>query len=376
MPSRLFSPIVIGGMQFDNRIAVSPMCQYSADDGSATDWHLQHWMTLAMSGAGMVTVEATGVERRGRITHGCLGLYSDHNEAAAARGLAAARRVARSGTRFGIQLAHAGRKASVHRPWQGGAPLGKGDDPWVPVAPSAIPYAEGWHVPEALDRDGIAGIVAAFVAAAERAERAGFDYVEVHGAHGYLLHEFLSPLANRRDDDYGGPLENRMRLLLEVARAVRAALPPAMIVGARLSGSDWVEGGFNADEVVIVARALRDAGIAFVCASGGGMSPSQKVTMVPGYQVPFAERIRREAGIASRAVGLITEPAMAEAIVAEERADLVALGRAILADPRWPWRAAVMLGEKYYPPPQYLRSAPTMDAWAATTPAEARKSAA
>src|SRR5439155_23119493 len=227
-------------------------------------------------------MEATGVERRGRITHGCLGLYGDHNEAAAARALAAARRVAAPGTRFGIQLAHAGRKASVHVPWQGGLPLGKGDDPWTTVAPSAVAYADGWQVPEALDRDGIAAITAASVAAAKRAERAGFDYVEVHGAHGYLLHEFLSPLANRRDDDYGGPLENRMRFLLEVAGAVRAALPPAMIVGARLSATDWVEGGFNADEAVVVARALKETGIAFICCSSGGNSPAQKVTMVPG----------------------------------------------------------------------------------------------
>jgi 2,4-dienoyl-CoA reductase-like NADH-dependent reductase (Old Yellow Enzyme family) len=375
MTSRLFSPIEIGGMQFHNRIAVSPMCQYSADDGSATDWHLQHWMMLAMSGAGLVTVEATGVERRGRITHSCLGLYSDNNEAAAARALAAARRVARPGTRFGVQLAHAGRKASTQMPWQGSRPLGKGEDAWSTVAPSAIPYADGWHIPEALDRDGITAITAAFVEAAKRAERAGFDYVEIHGAHGYLLHEFLSPLANRRDDDYGGRLENRMRFIVEVAGAVRAVLPPAMIIGARLSATDWVEGGFDVGEAVVVARALHEAGVAFVCASSGGVSPNQKVTIVAGYQVPFAERIRREAGLPSRAVGLITEPKMAEAIVAEGRADLVALGRAILADPRWPWRAAAMLGAKFYPPAPYLRAAPTVEAWAAA-PAETRRTAA
>ena len=375
MTSRLFSPIEIGGMQFHNRIAVSPMCQYSADDGSATDWHLQHWMMLAMSGAAMITIEATGVTRAGRITHNCLGLYSDHNEAAAARTLAAARRVARPGTRFGIQLAHAGRKASTQVPWQGGGALGKGEDPWPTLAPSAIAFTESWHVPAALDRDGIAGVTAAFVQAAKRAERAGFDYVEIHGAHGYLLHEFLSPLANHRDDDYGGPPENRMRLILEVARSVRAALPPAMIVGARLSATDWVEGGFKVDEAVIVASALKEAGVAFVCTSSGGMSPHQKPPLGPGYQVPFAERIRREAGLPTRAVGLITEPAMAEAIIAEGRADLVALGRAILADPRWPWRAAVELGGKVHPPAQYLRAMPTVEA-SVTSPAAARRSAA
>jgi 2,4-dienoyl-CoA reductase-like NADH-dependent reductase (Old Yellow Enzyme family) len=376
MTSRLFSPITIGGIEINNRIAVSPMCQYSADDGSANDWHLQHWMMFAMSGAGMITAEATGVERRGRITHGCLGLYTDNNEAAAARALAAARRVARPGTRFGIQLAHAGRKASVRRPWENGGPLGNGEDAWTTVAPSAIAYDEGWHVPHALDRDAIAEVTAAFVAAARRAERAGFDYVEIHGAHGYLLHEFLSPLANRRDDDYGGPLENRMRFLLDVARAVRAALPAAMMIGARLSATDWVDGGFTPDEAVIVARALKEAGIAFICCSSGGLSPHQKPTFGPGYQVPFAERIRREAGIPTRAVGLITEPIMAEAIVAGESADLVAVGRAILADPRWPWRAAATLGAKYHPPLQYLRSMPTMDAWAAEAQVEARRSAA
>jgi 2,4-dienoyl-CoA reductase-like NADH-dependent reductase (Old Yellow Enzyme family) len=375
MTSRLFSPIEIGGMQFHNRIAVSPMCQYSADDGSATDWHIQHWMMLAMSGAGMITAEATGVTRAGRITHNCLGLYSDHNEAAAARALAAARRVARPGTRFGIQLAHAGRKASTQVPWQGGGALGKGEDPWPTLAPSAIAFTDSWHVPQALDREGIAGVTAAFVQAAKRAERAGFDYVEIHGAHGYLLHEFLSPLANRRDDDYGGPLENRMRLILDVAHAVRAALPPAMIVGARLSATDWVEGGFNVDEAVIVAGALKDAGVAFVCASSGGMSPHQKLPLGPGYQVPFAERIRREAALPTRAVGLITEPDMAEAVIAEGRADMVALGRAILADPRWPWRAAVQLGGKVHPPSQYLRAMPTVEAFTAS-PTQARRSAA
>ena len=260
MTARLFTPIEIGGLSFRNRIAVSPMCQYSADDGSATDWHIGHWMSLAMSGAGMVTIEATAVERRGRITHGCLGLYSDDNEAAAQRTLAAARRVAPAGTRFGIQLAHAGRKASNRLPWQGGGPLRPDEDPWQTVGPSAIPFDEGWNVPTPLDEAGIARLVENFVAAAKRAERAGFDFVEIHGAHGYLIHEFLSPLSNKREDRYGGPLENRMRLLLEVARAVRAALPARMMVGARLSASEWTEGGFSVDEAVVAARALKDVG--------------------------------------------------------------------------------------------------------------------
>jgi 2,4-dienoyl-CoA reductase-like NADH-dependent reductase (Old Yellow Enzyme family) len=372
MTSPLFSPITVGPLTLPNRIAVSPMCQYSADDGSATDWHMQHWMSLAMSGAGMVTIEATGVERRGRITHGDLGMYSDDNEAAARRTLLAARRVAPPGTRFGIQLAHAGRKASTHVPWQGGGQLGRHDDPWETVAPSAIPYAD-WHVPTALDQGGIERVTAAFVSAAERATRAGFDFLEVHGAHGYLLHEFLSPLANQRGDHYGGSLENRMRLIVEVTRAVRKAVPASVMIGARLSATDWVEGGFDVDEAVQVARALKEAGAAYICASSGGLHPAQKINLVPSYQVPFAERIRREAGVVTRAVGMIDDPHVANAIVADGKADIVALARAMLADPRWPWRAAAALGAPMHHVPQYARSVPLITKWAGP---EARATAA
>jgi 2,4-dienoyl-CoA reductase-like NADH-dependent reductase (Old Yellow Enzyme family) len=371
MTARLFTPIEIGGLSFRNRIAVAPMCQYSADDGSATDWHIGHWMSLAMSGAGMVTIEATGVERHGRITHGCLGLYSDHNEAAAARALSAARRVAPAGTRFGIQLAHAGRKASTRLPWEGGGPLRSGEDPWQTIGPSAIAFDDGWHVPEALDESGIARVVGSFVAAGKRAERAGFDFVEIHTAHGYLLHEFLSPLSNKRTDRYGGPLENRMRFLLEVARAVRAALPARIMVGARISAHEWTDGGFSVDEAVVVARALKEIGVAYLCASSGGNWAKAKVPTTPLYQVPFAERIRRESGIVTRAVGLIDRPEDAEAIVADGRADLVALARAVLADPRWPWRAAATLGAPFETPPQYARSAPLMAKWASPVEAQA-----
>jgi 2,4-dienoyl-CoA reductase-like NADH-dependent reductase (Old Yellow Enzyme family) len=357
MPAHLFTPIDLGGLTLPNRIAISPMCQYSAADGSATDWHMHHWMSLAMSGAGMVTIEATGVERRGRITHQCLGLYSDENEAAARRTLDAARRVAPSGTRFGIQLAHAGRKASVDVPWQGGKPLTRDQDSWQTVAPSAIPFDDGWHVPQALDWDGIKQVIAAFVQAAKRAERVGFDFIEIHGAHGYLIHEFLSPFSNKRDDQYGGPIENRMRLILEVARAVRAALSARTMIGARLSATEWADGGFSIDEAVIVARALKDAGVAYICASSGGNFAKAQVPIAPLYQVHLAERIRREANIPTRAVGMITESIEAESIVAEGKADLVALARAILADPRWPWRAAAALGVPFETPPQYARSA-------------------
>ncbi|HTO84971.1 MAG TPA: hypothetical protein VMQ73_22305, partial [Methylomirabilota bacterium] len=242
MRSTLFSPIQLGPLELPNRIVVSPMCQYSADDGCANPvWHRQHWAQLAMSGAALVVVEATGVERIGRITHGCLGIYSDASEAAMARELAAAKRLALPGTRFGIQLAHAGRKASAQVPWAGGKPLAPGEDPWPTVAPSAIPFDDGWPTPQALDDAGIARIREAFVAAARRALAVGFDEVELHMAHGYLLHAFLSPLSNRRTDGYGGTLADRMRLPLEIARAVRAALPSRMALGARITGTDWVD---------------------------------------------------------------------------------------------------------------------------------------
>ena len=373
MTAALFSPISLGSLSFANRIAVAPMCQYSADDGSATDWHTQHWMMLAMSGAAMITIEATGVERRGRISHTCLGLYSDDNEAAAGRTLAAARRVAPPETRFGIQLAHAGRKASLHDPWHGGGPLARHDDAWETVGPSAVPYAHDWHVPTALDQGGIERVVSAFVAAAQRAHRAGFDFVELHFAHGYLVHQFLSPLSNKRTDHWGGPLENRMRLALTIARAVRAAIPASVMMGARMSVTDWVDGGFNPDEAVIVARALKDAGVGYICCSSGANDPAQKITPVPSYQVPFAERIRREAGIPTRAVGLIDDPHVAEAIVSSGKADMVALGRALLADPRWPWRAAAALGAPMHHVPQYARAVPLIVKWAAPA---ARSSAA
>ena len=361
-------------MTFPNRIAVAPMCQYMASDGSPTDWHLQHWMNLAMSGAGMVTVEATAVERRGRITHGDLGLYSDENEATVGRMLAAARRVSPAGTQFGVQLAHAGRKASTQLPWRGGGALEAGQDPWTTVGPSAVPFTEGWHVPEALDEAGIEAIIGKFVAASERAVRAGFDFIELHGAHGYLLHEFLSPFSNRRDDRWGGSPENRMRLIVEIAKAMRAALPGHIMIGARLSISEWMDGGFGPDAAVDVAQALKEAGAAYICCSSGGNAAQAKIVLGPGYQVPFSEKIRKEAGIATRAVGLIVDPQQANAIISEGRADFVALARAMLADPRWPWRAAVSLGVPLEPIDPYSRAASTIKEW--IHPREPRKSAA
>ena len=354
--THLFAPLSLGPIELPNRIAVSPMCQYSACDGSATDWHLQHLMQYAISRAGMVVVEATAVERIGRITHSCLGLYTDANEAALARVLDAARRVAAPGTRFAIQIGHAGRKASCQRPWEGGRPLARGEDPWPVVAPSAMAFTENGPAPEALDEKGLARVVAAFCQAAERAVRLGFDAIELHGAHGYLLHSFLSPLSNRRKDAYGGSLESRMRFPLEVARPVRAAVPRQVALGARITGTDWADGGLTGDDAVAFATALKGAGLDYVCVSGGGAVPQVKVPVAPGYQVPFAAKVRAETGMRTRAVGMILTPDQAQAIVASGQADCVAMARAFLDDPRWVWHAAERLGAEIPIPPPYART--------------------
>ncbi len=351
----LFAPLALGPVELPNRIAVAPMCQYSAADGCAGDWHLQHWCTLGMSGAGLVMVEASGVERRGRITHGCLGLYSDDCEASIARALAVARRVA-GPAKFGIQLAHAGRKASSQLPWDGGGALPAHQDSWPTVSASVLPFDAGWHLPQALDADGLAHVVDAFAAAAHRAVRIGFDVIELHSAHGYLLHQFLSPLSNRRDDDYGGPLANRMRFPLRVLAAVREAVPAGTALGMRISATDWVEGGWNEHDSISLLSAAKGLGLDYVCVSSAGITARADIPLGPGYQVPAAERIRRETGLLTRAVGLITSPRQAEAIVAEGRADQVALARAFLDDPRWGWHAADALGAEVTYPPQYARA--------------------
>lgn len=360
----LFSPVKVGALDLPNRIAIAPMCQYSADDGSATDWHLFHWMNLGMSGAGMVTVEMTDVERRGRISHGCHGLYSDANEYADARALAAAKRFANPGTAFGVQLAHAGRKASCQRPWEGGGPLKADQDPWQTVSASALPFDDGWHTPHALTEKEILETIEKFATAARRAERAGFDFIELHGAHGYLLHQFTSPLSNHRKDDWGGPLENRMRLIVEVAKAVRKAVPK-MTVGARLSIKDWVDGGLTEDETVEVVKALKAEGLSYICCSSGGNSPKQKIPAGPGYQVHLAEYVKKHVDIPVRAVGMIDEPHQADEIVRRGRADIVAIGRAALADPHWPWRAAAALGHEIPVALQYARAAHLPKQWEA-----------
>jgi NADPH2 dehydrogenase len=374
MTSALFAPITLAGLTLPNRLVVAPMCQYSADDGSATDWHLAHLGTLANSGAGLVMIEATAVERRGRITHGCLGLYSDANEAALARVLAHCRRW--GAARIGIQLGHAGRKASAQLPWAGGNALRPEEDPWPTIAPSALPFADDWPAPQAMTEADMARLRAAFVAAAGRALRLGIDLIELHAAHGYLLHEFLSPVANRRGDAYGGSLSNRMRLPLEIVAAVRAAWPEGRPLGLRITGSDWIEGGITPDEAVAFARAVKEAGCDYVCVSSGGISPAAKIALGPGYQVPFAAKVRREAGIATRAVGLIATPRAAERIVAQGEADMVAMARAFLDQPHWGWMAARALGaeEAVRRPPQYLRAAPKL--WPGAAYADAPAAAA
>lgn len=354
--SHLFTPYDLGPLRLPNRIVIAPMCQYSAEDGCATDWHLIHLGQLALSGAGLLTIEATAVSPEGRITAGDLGLWSDETEAALGRVLRAVRQHA--AMPVAIQLAHAGRKASSHVPWRGGQLVPVAEGGWQPVAPSAVPHAAHETPPDALDVAGLQRVIDAFVDSAQRAHRLGIDAIELHAAHGYLLHQFLSPLANHRTDAFGGSLENRMRFPLAVFDAVRAAVPASVPVGVRLSATDWVAGGWDADQSVVFGQALRDRGCAFLHVSSGGVSPAQKIPVGPGYQVPLAERLRAEVGLPTTAVGLITEPEQAEAILAAGQADLVALARGILYDPHWPWHAAARLGGQVTAPPQYWRSQP------------------
>jgi len=355
--SALFSPIKLRSLELANRIVVSPMCQYSADDGAANDWHFTHINNLALSGAAMFCIEATHVEPIGRITPGCLGLWDDVTEAALKPILASVRKHSKAAV--AMQLAHAGRKSSSYRPWEGGQqiPLEKGG--WQTVAPSAIPHKEGELAPNALDAAGLARVRDAFADAAKRAERLGIDALELHGAHGYLLHQFLSPLANHRTDQYGGSLENRMRYPLEVYEAVRAVFPSAKPIGMRVSATDWVEGGWDLPQTIAFAQELKRRGVDWIDVSSGGVSPLQKIPLGPGYQVPFAEAVKQATGLPTIAVGLITEPKQAEDIVSSGKADMVALARGILYDPRWGWHAAATLGGQVDAPPQYWRSQPS-----------------
>lgn len=354
MASQLFTPLKLRGVEFRNRIFVSPMCQYSSDDGLPTPWHLVHLGSRAVGGASLVMVEATAVTPDGRISPGDSGFWSDAH--AEAFGPIAAF-IRAHGAAAGLQLAHAGRKASTAAPWEGGRPLAPGAGAWQTVAPSAVPFGD-YPGPRALGREEIAGLVGQFATAARRAHAAGFQVVELHMAHGYLMHEFLSPLSNRRDDEFGGDLEGRIRFPLQVARAVREAFPADKPVFVRISATDWAEGGWDLPQSVALARWFREIGVDLVDCSSGGLVPDAKVPVGPGYQVPFAEAVRREAGIPTAAVGLITEPAQAEQIIADGRADAVCLARAMLRDPYWPLHAAHALGADVPWPVQYLRAKP------------------
>lgn len=350
----LFQPITFRSVTARNRIVVSPMCQYSAVDGLGDDWHIQHLGAKAMGGAGIVFTEATHVSARGRITPFCLGLWKEEHAQLLQRVAAIIRR---GGAVPGVQLAHAGRKASVERPWDGGKPIAPADGGWVGVGPSALAYNEGYTVPEALSIAGIAGVAAKFAASAQMALRAGFQVAEIHAAHGYLLSSFLSPIANHRNDAYGGDLMGRARFLMETLDAVRGVWPAELPLFVRISCTDWVAGGFGPDDAVALAKLLAARGdVDLIDCSSGGNSPLQAMPTYPGYQVPFAERVRREAGMASGAVGLIRAPDHAVEIIANGRADLVFVGRALLADPAWPSRAAKSCDVTLPWPPQYERA--------------------
>ena len=355
--SKLFTPFRVGALELANRIVIAPMCQYSAVEGCMSDWHVIHLGSLALSGAALLTVEATAILPEARITYADVGLWNDATEAAIGRTLDSIRRW--SDIPIAIQLAHAGRKASTEVPWKGGAQIPPDHpDGWRTFAPSAMPFEDGQRPPVALTQDGLTRIREAFAAAAQRAARLGVDAVQLHCAHGYLLHEFLSPLSNRRDDEYGGSLENRMRFPLEVFNAVRAVFPADRAVSIRVSGTDWVDGGWDIEQTIAFAQALEARGCAAVHVSSGGLTPGQRIPVGPSYQVPLARAVKKATHMPVIAVGLITEFEQAEAIVGTGDADLIALARTILYDPRWPWHAAAHFGAHVKAPNQYLRSEP------------------
>ena len=350
---KLFSPFRIREIELKNRIVVSPMCEYSAKDGHPQTWHLVHLGSRAIGGAALVFTEATAVEERGRISSADTGIYED---AHVASWRPIAEFIRSHGAVPGMQLAHAGRKASTAPPWTGGKPVSVLDGGWEPVGPSALAFDAGYTVPRELSAAEIAGIVAAFRKSAERALAAGFEVIEIHAAHGYLLHQFLSPLSNTRTDEYGGAFENRIRVTLKVARAVREVWPQRLPLFVRVSATDWREGGWDLARTIELARQLKPLGVDLIDTSSGGLVPGVKIPLGPGYQTGFAEAIRKEAGIATGAVGMISEPTQAETILATEQADLVFLARELLRDPYWPRRAAKALDVKIKAPVQYERA--------------------
>jgi NADPH2 dehydrogenase len=354
----LFEPLMVRGVRLENRIVVAPMSQYSAVDGVPQEWHLQHYGALVASGPGMVVIEATAVAPEGRITPGCLGLYSDDCETGMAHLVSSIKRF--GSAKIALQIGHAGRKASTQRPWQGGGPLASAEGAWPTLSASAVPFAANWPRPREMGAYDLDRLRDAFAASAVRAARAGLDAIEVHAAHGYLLHQFLSPLSNRRSDAYGGPIEGRMRFPLEVIRAVRRAWPVNKALGVRISATDWVDGGFSTDDAIVFVAACKAEAVDYVCVSSGGLVPDAKIPLTPGYQVDLAARVRRETGILTRAVGLIADPNQAETVLARGQADFIALGRAFLDDPRWVWHAAEALRVTPSYPPQYLRAQPKL----------------
>lgn len=357
MPAQLFTPFQVGNLALANRIIIAPMCQYSAEEGSMTDWHLINLGHLALSGAALFTIEATAVVPEGRISYGDTGLYSDANETAMGRVLESVRRY--SDMPIAIQLAHAGRKASSEVPWKGGGQIAPdAANGWQSFAPSAIPFQAGQNPPQALDHQQMKTIRDAFAKAAKRAANVGLDAVQIHAAHGYLLHSFLSPLSNQRTDAYGGSLENRMRFPLEVFDAVRDAFPAKSPVTIRVSGTDWVEGGWDIESTIAFSNALQSRGCAAIHVSSGGLSADQNIPLGPSYQVPLARAIKAATKLPVIAVGLITDFEQAEAIIGTGDADFIALARTILYDARWPWHAAAYFGATVKAPPQYLRCQP------------------
>lgn len=354
--SKLFSPIKLAGLELSNRIVVAPMCQYSSDGGKMTNWHLVHLSSLSMSGAGLVVIEGTDVDPSGHFTRNCLGLYSDEQERELSRVVENCKAIGAAA--IGLQLTHGGRKAGCNVPWvNAGRPLKEEDGRWTLLAPSALPFAEDWAPPVALDKAGLTRLREAFVSAAKRANRAGVDSLELHAAHGYFIHQFLTPLTNTREDEYGGDFEKRMRFPLELFEAVRNAWPTEKPLGIRISGSDWVDGGLTLEDAVLFSERLARIGCNFICVSSGGIVPGAAPPKVePGYQVSLAAEIGARTGVPTRAVGLISDPQHAEAILADGKVSMIALGRAFLDDPRWGWHAAAVLGADIPYPRQYERS--------------------
>lgn len=362
MSTSLFSPIKLRDLELNNRIVVSPMCQYQAEDGNVNDWHLMHYGSLAMGAAGLVLTEMTDVSVEGRISAQCAGIYNDENEAAWKRVIDFCKKFGVAA--MGVQLGHSGRKGSTLPPAKDGLPLTAEQGAWETVAPSALPFADGWHTPREATKADMEKIKADFAAAAERCDRIGFDLIELHAGHGYLLNQFLSPITNKRQDEYGGSLENRMRFVLEVFEAVRAKWPQDKPIGARISATDYVEGeGFTPDEAVVLAKTLKELGIDYVDISGGGLDPRQKPPFDVAYQAPMAEKVRSEAGITTMTVGLIEEAKVANELITSGKVDFIKIGRGALYNPRWAWHAAHELGVETQYPGKYFPAQPKFRPW-------------